>query len=59
MGVMLILGFLGVISFTSGVILVIMSEGRGKRIGTYLLIITFFILVICIMVYSSYRTDLQ
>jgi hypothetical protein len=42
-----------VICFTSGIILIIMSVGRGRTIGFYLIIAAFFLLIIGLFAYSS------
>jgi uncharacterized membrane protein len=58
LGAMLVLLFLILIFFMSGVILIAMNKGRGRLIGFYLIVIAVLMSIAALLLYSYTRRDL-
>jgi uncharacterized membrane protein len=58
LGAVLILLYLIVLFFASGILLVVVSKGRGRIWGYYMIVIAILMSIAALLIYSSTRRDL-
>jgi hypothetical protein len=57
MGAILTIYFLAFIAFLSGAIILVTADNAGKRVGAYLVVISIFLVIIGLFIYSSIFGD--
>jgi len=57
-GGLLVLGFLTLLAFMCGFILVFAAKGKGRIFGYYLIVAAILMAIVALLIYSSTRRDL-